>query len=97
MNVNFTIVDSANNTINLLNTPLSTTNANLFGTKLMSILFTKEEMAAGFVEGDGKSGFRNLDKKKIDLGPIGTGKNGLAKFFVFAKIFVKICKQMCIR
>lgn len=67
LNVNFTIVDSANNTINLLNTPLSTTNANLFGTKLMSILFTKEEMVEGFVEGDGKSGFRNLDKTRIDL------------------------------
>ena len=38
----------------------------------MSILFSKEEMAAGFVECDGKSGYRNLDKNRIDLikGPI---------------------------
>ena len=67
MDVNFIVVDKAKNTINLLSTPLSTTNANLFGTKLMSILFSKQEMAAGFVEGDGKSGFRNLDKSRIDL------------------------------
>ena len=67
LDVNFTLNDKADNTINLLSPHLSTAIANLYGTKLMSILFSKEEMAAGFVEGDGKSGYKNLDKKRIDL------------------------------
>ena len=34
----------------------------------MSELFSKEEMAEGFVEGaPGKSEYKNLDKRRIDL------------------------------
>ncbi len=61
LDVNFTLIDKVGNTIKLLSLPLSTVNANLYCTKLMSILFSKEEMAAGFVE------YKNLDKKRIDL------------------------------
>ena len=33
----------------------------------MTVLFTKEELMSGFVEGDGKSLYKNLDKTRIDL------------------------------
>ena len=60
LNVRFTFTDHAENSVNLLNTPLVFNNANVFGTKLMSVLFTKIEMSGDFVEGaPGKSEFEN--------------------------------------
>ncbi|CAF0900439.1 unnamed protein product [Brachionus calyciflorus] len=50
----------------LLNTPFNHTNINLFGTKLMDILFTKEEQANGTIE-PSKRDTPELERRLVDL------------------------------
>lgn len=50
----------------LLSTPFSPSNINLFGTKLLDILFTKEDLSKGTIE-PVKTTVLSLNKKKIDL------------------------------
>lgn len=54
------------NNVNLLSTKFSMSNINLFGTKLMKILFTNEEMRHGTVEPT-KQDANSLDQQKVDL------------------------------
>ncbi len=52
-----------------MNTPFVSYNANLFGTKLMDILFSKEEMRNGYFE-EGKKKDRvgtELSPEKVNL------------------------------
>ncbi len=50
----------------LLDVPFSTSNINLYGTKLLDILFTKSEQANGTIE-PVKSSTPSLQKERVDL------------------------------
>ena len=59
-------VPLVHNGTQLLSVRFNPSNINLFGTRLMDILFTKQEQASGSVE-PSKPNIRALDPERIDL------------------------------
>ncbi len=48
--------------------PFTTLNANLFGTKCLSLLFTSDELMNGYVDPSAKiADYDKLDSERIDL------------------------------
>ena len=47
--------------------PMREDNLNLLGCKVLGKIFTKKELEEGYVEGQGKSTFKDLDPIRINL------------------------------
>ena len=55
------------NGVHLLNTKWNPANINTFATKLLSVLFNKEEIAKGYIEPGPKSRYPTLDEDRLNL------------------------------
>lgn len=66
MSVDFTVTGVDNKKHDLLLVPFNPSNINLFGTKIMDIIFDEDEMVRGTFNPT-KHGKKSLDPKKVNL------------------------------